>query len=134
MTGLNNTSQANDAQLGVIHAIRVKADYTVGDGNSVSIGKVPANAAIIDAGIVVTQAFNAGTTNTADIGTSGAVTGLASAIATSVVGRILADEMTTSAVLHPSADQEMFVKLNMTGTAPTTGILYAYVVYALGND
>ena len=134
MTGLNNTKQANDANLGVVHAIRALAEYTVGNGNSVSIGKVPANAVIVDAGIVVDTAFNAATTNTADIGTAGAPTSLGSALAAGTIGRILADEMATSTNLTPSEDQEMFVRINMTGAAATAGALYAYVSYVIGND
>ncbi len=134
MTGLNNQISANDANLGVVHTIRVLAEYTLGNGGTAVIGKVPANAIIVDAGIVVDTAFNAATTNTADIGTAGTPTGLGSALAAGTIGRILADEMATATILRPSEDQEMQVRINMTGAAATAGALYAYVNYVIGND
>ena len=134
MALLNTTEQANDVSLSVVHTLRVKVSYTVGSGGVVSIGKVPAMAIVMDAGVVVEEAFNAGTANAMFLGRAGDPDSLATVLDVSLKGRLLANAMATSTTLHNAEDAEYIATLNMTGAAATQGVGYAYLIYAVGND
>lgn len=99
-------------------------------GTAVTVGVVPAGAIIIDAGVIVSTVFNAGTTNTLDIGTSADADGLASAIALGTKGRIVADDLATSDDLGPfTADTTITATPATSGTAATTGEGEVYVTF-----
>lgn len=115
------------------HYLR-KAVTFANDGTAVTVGKLPAGAVVLDAGVVVTTAFNAGTSNTIDVGTSADDNGFASAIALGTVGKIAADDLATSDDLYSASEVEITATVNLTGTAATAGSAIVYVEYLPDND
>ena len=96
---------------------------------TLTIGVIPAGAVVLEAGVVVTTAFNAGTTNTLDIGTSADTDGFASAIALGTIGRIVADDMATSNDLYSTSEVTLQCVVTLSGTAATAGEGFVYVRY-----
>jgi hypothetical protein len=104
-------------------------------GTTVDVGVVPAGAIIIDAGVIVTTAFNSGTTDVLDIGTSADTDGFATDLDLRTAGRIVADEMATSNDLGPFAtDTTIKAELAATGTAASAGAGEIYVAFIPDND
>lgn len=95
----------------------------------VTLGVIPAGAIVINAGVVVTTAFNAGTTNVLDIGTSGDDDGFATDLALGTIGRIAADELATSNDLYSTSDVTLTATYAQTGTAATAGEGFVFVEY-----
>lgn len=116
-----------------VHYLR-KA-FVFGDGGStLTVGKLPAGAIVVGAGVIVAEAFNAGTTNTLDIGTSGDGNGFGSALSLTTVGNIVWDDFATSDDLYSTADSTITATVNLAGTAATAGAGYIYVQYIPDND
>ena len=86
---------ARDFQKQMVHYLRKGFTYA-DDGSTLTVGVVPAGAIVIRAGVVVSTAFNAGSTNVLDIGTSGDTDGFATDLALGTIGVIVADEMATT--------------------------------------
>lgn len=99
------------------------------DGLDLSLGYIPANSIVIAAGVVVSTAFDAGTTNVLDIGTAADRDGFATDLALGTIGRIEADEFATSNDCYISADTEASISVDLTGTAATAGNGVAYLEY-----
>lgn len=116
------------------HYLRRSISYT-DDGSTLDLGYVPAGAIVINAGVIVTTAFNAGSTNVLDIGTSADTDGFATDLALGTVGRVLADELATSNDLGPyAADTLLQCVVDLTGTAATTGAGEVFVEFIVDND
>jgi hypothetical protein len=115
------------------HYLRRRILFSAGNGATISLGLVPAGATIIRAGVVVRTAFNAGTTNTLDIGVGGALTSIASAAALGTVGVIVSTTLATSTQSFRAADTEVVATLNVTGTTATTGECYAFIEYLVSD-
>lgn len=111
-----------------VHYLRKK--ITFADSAAVTVGVVPANAIVLRGGVVVATAFNAGTSNVLDIGTSSDDDGFATDLALGTIGVIVADEMATSNDMGPmSADTTIIATYAQTGTAATAGEGYVWVEY-----
>jgi len=82
---------------------------------------VPAGSVITGISISIPTAFNAGTTNTLDVGTAAAPTALISAAALGSAGISTNQAATLSGQLSSTVDSELFVRYNYTGTAPSAG-------------
>jgi hypothetical protein len=95
----------------------------------VTIGVIPAGAIVINAGVIVTTAFNAATTNVLDIGTSGDDDGFATDLALGTIGRIVADELATSNDLYSTSEVTLTATYAQTGTAATAGEGFVYVEF-----
>lgn len=107
----------------------VKA-FTKADALAVlTLGVRPAGSLVLRGGVVVTEAFNAGTNNRLDIGTSADDDGFATDLALGTVGVIVADEMATSNDAYSATDQTITATVDVTGTAATTGAGYVWVEY-----
>lgn len=115
------------------HFFRKAISYT-DNGSAVTLGKLPAGAIIINAGVVVTTAFNAGSTNVLDIGTSSDDDGLATDLALGTVGRIAADEFATSDDLYSTSEVTLTATVALSGTAATTGAGFVYVEFIPNID
>jgi hypothetical protein len=102
---------------------------TFSETGTLTIGVLPAGAIVINAGVVVTTSFNAGTSNTLDIGTSADTDGFATLLALGTVGRIAADELATSNDLYSTSEVTLQCVVTLTGTAATTGAGFVYVEY-----
>lgn len=121
-----------------VHYLRKAISYT-DDGSTVSVGFVPEGAVIINAGVVVTTAFNGGTTNTVDIGFRNAGDGTAddaddyaSAIALGAVGNIVADALATSTASHAEG-AEITASVVSTASA-SAGAGFVYVTFLVNNE
>ncbi len=118
-----------------VHYLRADISYADGTGKVYTLGAMPPNGVVIRGGVVVTTAFNAGTTNLLDIGTSADDDGFATDLALGTVGVITADEMATSNDTYSaSADITITATLAMSGTAATTGAGVAWVEYLVKNS
>lgn len=121
-------SQARIYHTQQVHYI-VKQVTFANNGTAVTVGVLPANSVVINAGVVVTEAFNAGTSNVLDIGTSADADGLATDLALGTVGRIGADEFGTSNDLFSTSEVTITATVALSGTAATTGVGYVHVEY-----
>ncbi len=123
---------SNPSQARVLHTQQTpyfRRRINFSETGTITIGTIPAGAVIINAGVVVTTAFNAGTTNTLDIGTSGDTDGFATALALGTIGRIVADEMATSNDLYSTSEVTLQCVVTLSGTAATAGEGFVYVEY-----
>lgn len=110
----------------LIHFLR--KNITFDDvGKTIVVGVLPRNAQILDtlSGVYVDTAFNAGTTNTIDVGTSASGTAYATALASGSTGKKV---LTTTPLL--AAETTVTATLNTAGTAASAGkatIIVAYI-------
>jgi len=122
----NNGSQS-------VHYLRKPISY-LDAASTVTIGTVPAGAVVIGAGVIVTTAFNSGSTDILDIGTSGDTDGFATDLDLQTVGNIVWDELATSNDVGPyTADTDLKCVLAATGTAVSAGVAEVYVTYLPDN-
>lgn len=101
------------------------------DGSTLTLGTVPAGSVVLRGGVAVTEAFNAGSTNVLDIGTSGDTDGFATDLALGTIGVIVTDEMATSNDAYCASDTVVSITVDLTGTAATTGIGKAWLEYVV---
>lgn len=113
----------------VVHYVTAPIVYTTLTG---TIGKLPAGAAVVDAGIFVTTPFAGGTPQTLDLGTSADPDGFATALVITSAGRKQADELATSDDLYMSADTDVTYTLSA-GATPSAGAGYVFVAYIIAN-
>lgn len=99
------------------------------NGSAVTIGVLPAGAIVLRAYAVVRTAFNAGTSNVLDIGTSGDPDGFATDLALGTIGVISADEMATTNDAVMAADTTITATPALGGTAATAGLATVVVEY-----
>src|SRR3954462_13266787 len=97
---MSGPSARNDGTQ-TIHYLRKSIAYTDGVAAVVTVGLVPINAVVLRGGVVITTAFNAGSTNVLDIGTLADDDGFATDLAMGTIGVIVADEMATSNDMGP---------------------------------
>jgi hypothetical protein len=97
-------------------------------GTGVVFGTLPAGAMIIAQNVRVTTAFNAGTTNALNVGTTAGGTQLFTDAATAGA------RQPTIANLSFATDTDLFVQYAQTGGAATTGIADIVISYAPNND
>lgn len=113
-----------------VHYLRKPIAYTTGIAAVVEVGTIPAGGIVLRGGVVVTTAFNAGSTNVLDIGTSADDDGFATDLALGTIGVIAADEMATSNDMGPmAADTTITATLALTGTAPSAGAGVVWIEY-----
>ena len=114
---------------GVLSAVTATIAYT--DSSAVTVGTIPANAQIIDINIDVTTAFDAGTTNTIEVGNSGNADAYVTATAVGSAGR--ASVATTGVYADwadvGSAEVAVTATYAQTGTAAAAGAARVTVVY-----
>lgn len=101
-----------------VHYLRKGITYE-NDGDTLTVGIVPAGAIVTNAYVIVSTAFDGDTTNTLDIGTSGDTDGFATDLALGTVGKIAADELATSNDLGPYAS-DTTIQCVVTSTASAT--------------
>lgn len=107
-------------------------DFTYADdGSTLELGYIPAGAMVIRGGVVVTTAFNAGSTNVLDIGTVADPDGFATDLALGTIGVIVADEMATTNDAYVTVDTQINIVVDLTGTAATAGAGRAWIEYIL---
>lgn len=107
------------------------------NGSSTVIGYIPAGSQIIDVYVDVTTAFNAGTTNTFDIGDGSTANQFADALDVSSAARVLASSDVSQLgnfANTGTADIPFTVTYNRSGSTPSAGAARVTVLYVQGND
>jgi propanediol dehydratase large subunit len=104
------------------------------NGVAKTLGVVPAGAVLIRGGVSVHTAFNAGTANTLNIGTSADDDGFATLLALGTIGVISTDEMaTTNDQFNATADITVTATVVLSGTAATAGAGVVWMEYIVPN-
>lgn len=123
-------TNAREYQTHQVHYLAANITYA-DDGLVVPLRYIPAGAMVIRGGVVVTTAFNAGSTNVLDIGTVADDDGFATDLALGTIGRIEADEMATSNDCYVTVDTLINCTVDLTGTAATAGAGRVWIEYIL---
>ena len=123
----NTSIPAQDVGYNVVQCLAKKVTFA-DNGVAKTVGVLPAGALVTGSGIVVTAAFNAGTSNVIDIGTSADDDGFGTDLA---LGNIVWDELATSNDLYQTAETTVTATVALSGTAATAGTGYVYVQYVM---
>lgn len=122
-------ASARDLGYHVVQTISATVSYT-DNGSAVTIGVLPAGAIVLRGTAIVSTAFNAGTSNVLDIGTSADPDGFATDLALGTIGNIVADEMASTNDQGPlSADTTITATPALAGTAATAGTATVVIEY-----
>lgn len=113
----------------LVHFVAVPIVYTT---LSYDIATLPAGAAVVDAGVIITTPFAGGTPQTLDMGTAADPDGFATALVITAAGRKPADELATSDDLYMATDTVVSATLSA-GATPSAGAGYVYVSYIIAN-
>lgn len=99
----------------------------------VAIGAIPRRSRIVHCHVIVDTAFNAGTTNTVNVGTTptGSDVAASATIAPGTAGYKNVDAPKT---LQFSADTVLYMSYVQAGTAATAGKGFLYIAYVPSND
>jgi len=119
----NPVRHPEDIGVGHIRRTVTLADATnPANTNGVPIGALEAGAIPLSVHVYVPTAFNAGTTNTLDVGVIGTVAGYAAAASTLVGATGFKPALTGTLSGKPlDADAVIYAKYGQTGTAATAG-------------
>lgn len=118
----NPTRHPEDVGMGVLRRTITLAEFSAATGGKVPIGALEAGTMPGSVSVYVETAFNAATTNTLDVGTSGTVAGFAAAASTLVGATGVKRGLTGTLTEIPlAADQIVYATFAQTGTAATTG-------------
>ena len=107
------------------------------DGTTTVVATVPANSQIFQITVDVTTAFDAGTTNSFDIGDGSTADQYADALAVDSQARVLATSDVSqigNLIDIGSTDVDVTVTYNQTGTAATAGAATVTVLYLQNNN
>ncbi len=122
----NNARQFHTQQ---VHYLRRRVNFNdAGIGTGTLVGTLPAGSMIVSQNVRVSTAFNAGTTNALNVGTTAGGTQLFTDAATAGA------RTPTIANLSFAADQDIFVQYAQTGTAASAGVADIVIGYVPNND
>lgn len=110
------------------HYLRATLTHASGTGNVV-LGVMPPGSIVIGAGVVISTAFNATSSNVIDIGTNADPDGFATDLAAGTIGLIVWDELATSNDLYTTTDVTVVCSYAQTGTAATAGVGHVFVQF-----
>lgn len=129
--GLNRTAPARNDMYQNIQYLREDVTYA-DNGRVVKVGTLPAGAVILKgvSGVNVSTAFNAGTTNVIDIGTSADDDLYGTDLALGTAGLIPLDEAVS---MYVASDTEITATIALTGTAASAGVAQIVIAYATAN-
>jgi hypothetical protein len=118
----------------LVHYLRKEVNYNDPNvASGIAIGRLPANAQVVQALARVRTTFNAGTTNVLTVGTNASnydnIFGTAD-IAEGSAGNNAAPLANLQEAL---AEADVFVKYTQTGTAATQGKAVIHVAYTVNN-
>lgn len=125
-------STAREFHTQQIHYLRKSVTFA-DNGTAVTVGVLPAGAQIVKpiSGAAVNVAFNAGTTNVIDIGTSADPDFFATNLAAGSIAFVPIDEAVTNLV---AADTTITATVELAGTAATAGAAEILIAYIPDND
>ena len=107
------------------------------DGTETVVATLPSNSQIYQIAVDVTTAFDAGTTNTFDIGDGSTADQYADALAVGSAARVLATSDVSqipNLIDIGTSDVNVTVTYNQTGTAATAGAATVTVLYLQNNN
>jgi hypothetical protein len=107
------------------------------NGTETVVATLPANSQIYQIAVDVTTPFNAGTTNTLDIGDGTTADKYADALAAGAAARVLATSDVSqipNLIDIGASDVDVTVTYNQTGTAATAGAATVTVLYLQNNN
>lgn len=107
------------------------------DGTTTVVATVPANSQIFQITVDVTTAFDAGTTNTLDIGDGTTADKYADALALGSAARVLATSDVSqigNLIDIGTSDVDVTVTYNQSGSAATAGAATVTVLYIQNNN
>lgn len=128
---LNNTRPARNDLYQCIQYLR--CDFTFADnGKVLTVGTLPANAVIMKAisGVNVSTAFNAGTGNVLDIGTTADDDLFGTDLALGTAGAVPLDEAVSQFV---AVDTTVTATVALSGTAASAGVGQIVIAYSTKN-
>ena len=123
---------ARDYHTAQVHYLKKTLAFnTASNGAAVTLGIVPANAALLRTYAVVSTAFNAGTTNRIDVGTasSGAAIGTFAVTAGGVKSDTGTLATAATPVIKPTADLTVVMAYTQSATAASAGSADVVVEY-----
>lgn len=134
-TGTAGTA-AREYHTDQVHYLAKRIAYTDGVAKVTTLGIVPAGAQILNAisGVFVSTAFNAGSGNVLDIGTSADDDLYGTDIALGTKAFVALDEAATATGVNAwyvSADTTFTCTVALTGTAPSAGEATVVIAYVL---
>ena len=107
------------------------------DGTTTTVATVPANSQIFQISVDVTTPFDAGTTNTVDLGDGTTANKYADALDVSSAARVLATSDVSqipNLIDIGTSDVTVVATYNQTGTAATAGAATVTVLYLQNNN
>lgn len=134
-TSLNTGVSARDAGENQVHYLRKRITFA-DVATTVTVGKLPAGAAVTGGGIQIITAFNATTTNVANVGYIGATTNAsayATALTTAAVGLIVLDELAATTNIQGTVEHTVTVAPTETGAASTAGVADVIIQYVTNS-
>lgn len=117
-----------------VHYLRKQIRFSDGASSVLTVGTLPAGAAVLRGQAVVQTAFNSGTNNNIDVGIAGATSSYASALALTSAGVKAFTGLATAAGAVTTQDTDVIVTMALTGTAATTGTAIVVIEYTVNND
>lgn len=113
-----------------VNYLRAPIDFSLGYTGVKKIGFIPGNSVILRTYVIVTTAFNAGSTNTCTIGTPASAASFGTGIALGTAGVITGGTaLATSTAATPASDTEVDLTMASTGAAATAGAGIVVVEY-----
>jgi hypothetical protein len=133
---VGSTARQNTTQQ--LHYLRKTVTFA-DNGVPVVLGVLPAGAQIVNliSGVYIQTAFNAGTTNVLDIGTTADDDVYATDLALGTRAFVAIDEAATATTVNTwltTADVTLTATVALSGTAATAGSAVVQIVYSVDND
>lgn len=130
----NPVRHPEDVGVQVIRRTINLSDFTA-NGGLVPIGAMEAGSIPLHASVTVTTAFNSGTSDAMDVGTSGTAAGFAAASGTLVQATGWKPSLSgTLSGIPLATDQIVYAKLTSAGTAATTGKVVVIMTFLPKRD
>jgi hypothetical protein len=133
-TSLNTSIPVRDANENQVHYLRKRITFA-DIATTVTVGRIPAGASVTGGGVHIITAFNATTTNVANVGFIGASTNAsayATALVTSAVGFIALDELAATTNVQGTVEHAVTIAATETGAASTAGVADVIIQYVTG--
>lgn len=113
-----------------IQYLRAPINFNLGYTGVAQVGTLPANSIVLRAYVVVTTAFNNGSTNTMTIGTTASAASFGTGIALGTAGVITSGTaLATATTVTPATDTSVTATMAATGAAATAGAGFVIVEY-----
>lgn len=119
-----------------VHFLRKRIHYS-DNGNTITVGKLPAGASVIGGGVHIVTAFNDSGTDTLIVGFIGSTTddnAYATLLDLSAVGYIVLDELAATTNIQQTVDATVTCKYVGQNSDATAGVADVIVTYIPNTD